>query len=110
MVFLPPCTGSNRPLPESAFQSANVQISDYQRTECPSDSHRGLWGAMVALQFITFVGYAVHAGMAWAVWKGLKEHEKGIRSGQIVELVDEDEKRRREEEARKRWRDMQGDL
>jgi len=110
VVFLPPCTGKNAPVSASALNHTDVQISAYQRTECPSGGHRGVWAAMVAFQFITFVGYTVHFLIAMAVWRGLKEYDAGVRAGQVIELEDEEEKRRREEEARKRWREMQGNL
>lgn len=106
IVFLPPCVGGNSPLPAEAFEDPNVRISGYQRTECPSGSHRGIWGAMIALQFVSFLGYSLHATMAWWVMHGLKRRDRDIASGDLVEMVDEDEKARREEEARRRWREM----
>lgn len=105
VVFLPPCVGDQTPQSASSLDDG-TQISGYQRTECPSGNNRGIWGTMVALQFISFVGYTIHAAMAWWVWKGLREHDLAVRSGTVIELVDEDEKRRREEEARRRWREM----
>lgn len=105
VVFLPPCVGGNAPLSGGSV-GRDDDINGYQRTECPRGNNRGIWGTMVALQFITFIGYSVHAAMAWWVWRGLKEHDQAVRSGNAVELVDEDEKRRREEEARRRWREM----
>ncbi|KAK5070796.1 hypothetical protein LTR64_007427 [Lithohypha guttulata] len=106
IVFLPPCVGADRPVPAEALENPSVTISGYQRTECPSNDRRGLWGIMVALQFVSFAGYAVHAAMAWAVWRGLKKRDRDIRSGNLVEMVDEVEKARREEDARQRWREM----
>lgn len=40
---------------------------------------------------------------------GVKRRERDIASGDLVEMEDPEEKRKREEEARKRWREM-GDL
>jgi len=77
VVFLPPCTGGSAP---DANANANVQISTYQRTECPGGGNKGVWATMVALQFISFVGYMVHFLMAAAVWKGLREYDEGGRS------------------------------
>lgn len=65
---------------------------------------------MIALQFISGLGYFIHAAMAWHVRSGLKKYNAAINSGSIVELVDEDVKREREEEARRRWRAMGGGL
>ncbi|KAK5940324.1 hypothetical protein PMZ80_007744 [Knufia obscura] len=112
VVFIPPCTHlrAGDGSPEDTSTIGDAGVSTYQNTECPTGSRRGVWAAMVALQFVSAIGYAVHAAMGWRVWRGLKEHETGIRSGDIVEMVDEEEKRRREEEARKRWREMQGNL
>ena len=108
VAFLPPCVGSNVPLPASAFDNAsnNVHISGYQRTECPSGNNRGIWGTIIALQFITFVGYTLHMAMALRVKTQHKKREIAIASGDLVEMVDEDAKRRREEDARERWREM----
>lgn len=114
IVFLPPCVSGNAVANSSSFGAGNggngqgqtTHIPGYQKTECPAGSHRGVWAAMVALQLLSSIGYAVHAAMAWRVDKGLKEHRKALASGDIVELVDEETKREREEEARRRWREQ----
>lgn len=102
--------GGNTPLPASVFEQDetrdHVHISGYQRTECPSGNHRGLWAAMIALQFLTSIGYAVHAAMALKVKLSAQRRDKAIASGELVEIVDENVKRQREEEARQRWREM----
>lgn len=56
---------------------------------------------MVVLQFTNFVGYMTHAVTAFWAWRGIQEHDRAIRSGDLAEMVGEDEKRRREEKARK---------
>ena len=105
IVFLPPCVGDNTP-PSAKALGSGVQLSGYQRTECPSGNNRGLWAVMVVLQFLTGIGYALHAAMAWSVRSAVQQRDQAIASGDLVEMVDEEEKRRREEEARQRWREM----
>lgn len=57
---------------------------------------------MVALQFVSAVLYAAHAAMAWRVKGSLKAREERIAQG--LEMVNEEEKQRRESEARERWK------
>ncbi len=85
VAFIPPCAdlGSWGPGPEGRLSS----VSGYQRTECPPGSKQGVWGAMVALQFVTGVGYATHFAMAWWVRRQIGRYETGLRSGDIVELA-----------------------
>lgn len=61
---------------------------------------------MIALQFLTSIGYATHAAMAMRVRIQARKRERAITSGELVEIVDEEVKRQREEEARQRWREM----
>ncbi|KAJ9652904.1 hypothetical protein H2198_007857 [Neophaeococcomyces mojaviensis] len=99
VIFLPPCAAGN-----ATYES--TLHSGYQRTECPQGSKRGIWAAMIALQFISAIGYAVHAAMAWVVRRNKKRWDKGVREGTVMDVVDEETKRKREEEARRRWREL----
>ena len=108
IVFLPPCVGGNHPLPGSAFEKPGTasRINQYQRTECPSGNNRGIWGTMIALQFVSAIGYALHFAMALRVHRGISRRDRRIKSGDLVEMVDPVEKAKRDEEARRRWREM----
>lgn len=63
IVFLPPCVRGNSR--GRGFGSSDEGA--YAATECPFGSRRDVWGAMVALQFLSAVLYSVHFGMAWYV-------------------------------------------
>jgi len=57
---------------------------------------------MVALQFVSAVLYALVATMAWRVKRALEAREQRIAAG--IEMVSQEEKERRESEARERWK------
>ncbi|OAP63326.1 hypothetical protein AYL99_02553 [Fonsecaea erecta] len=82
----------------------NHSHGSLQRNECPSATggSEGIWDAMVALQFISAVLYGLVAVMAWKVRKVVEARDERIAQG--VEMVSEEEKQRRESEARERWK------
>lgn len=96
VVFLPPCAGAD----------AFTTLRGYGGTECPVGSDRGVWAGMVALQFASALGYALHFAMAWKVRGVVKRQERMEREGIVMVVVDEEEKAKREEEARRRWREI----
>ncbi|EXJ87829.1 hypothetical protein A1O1_04756 [Capronia coronata CBS 617.96] len=75
-----------------------------QRNECPAGTggRADIWDAMVALQLVSALMYAAVAAMAWKVNRVLEARDERIAAG--VELVSQEEKERRESEARERWR------
>jgi len=75
-----------------------------QRNECPSGTggNAGIWDVMVALQFISAVLYGAVAAMAWKVKEFVETREERIAQG--MEMLSEEEKTRRESEARERWK------
>ena len=77
------------------------------RNECPSGTggNAGVWGAMVAFQLVSAVLYGFVAAMAWRVRRALRAKDDRIAQG--VEMVSQEEKERRESEARERWRYLQ---
>ena len=60
---------------------------------------------MVALQFISAVLYGAVAAMAWRVKQAVESRDERIAQG--LEMVSEEEKTRRESEARERWKYLQ---
>lgn len=56
----------------------------------------------MALQFISAVLYGMVAAMAWKVKQALEAKDERIAQG--IEMVSEEEKQRRESEARERWK------
>ena len=77
------------------------------RNECPSGTGglAGVWDAMVALQLVSAVLYGLMAAMAWRVRRALHAKDERIAAG--MEMVSQEEKERRESEARERWRYLQ---
>jgi hypothetical protein len=75
-----------------------------QRNECPSGTggNGSIWDVMVALQFISAVLYGLVAAMAWKVKQFLEARDERIAEG--TEMVSQEEKERRESEARERWK------
>ncbi|EXJ56883.1 hypothetical protein A1O7_07227 [Cladophialophora yegresii CBS 114405] len=75
-----------------------------QRNECPSRTggNEGIWDVMVALQFVSAVLYALVAAMAWKVKRVLESRDERIAQG--TEMMSQEEKERRESEARERWK------
>lgn len=59
----------------------------------------GVWVTMVFFSFVSAVGYALHAGMAWMVRRRLAWKE---REG-VLEIVDPDEEEARKAKARELW-------
>jgi hypothetical protein len=57
---------------------------------------------MVALQMLSAVLYGTVAGMAWKVKMSIESRDERIQQG--IEMVSEEEKTRRESEARERWK------
>ena len=57
---------------------------------------------MVALLFVSGVLYTIHAAMAWTVKRSLEKKDRRIEAG--TEMVSQEEKERRENEARERWK------
>ncbi|KAG9774442.1 hypothetical protein KCU88_g5433, partial [Aureobasidium melanogenum] len=94
LVFIGSCAG----------RSGNNNKGSLQRDECPAGTggKAGIWDAMVALQLVSAVMYAAMAVMAWKVKSVLEARDQRIAAG--VELVSQEEKERRESEARERWR------
>ncbi|KIY03469.1 uncharacterized protein Z520_00160 [Fonsecaea multimorphosa CBS 102226] len=82
----------------------NHSHGSLQRNECPSATggNGDIWDVMVALQFISAVLYGLVAAMAWRVKKAVEARDERIAQG--VEMVSEEEKQRRESEARERWK------
>lgn len=78
-----------------------------QRYECPSGTggNSKVWDAMVALQFLSAILYACTSAMAWKVKRALESRDGRIAAG--LEMVTQEEKERRESEARERWRYLQ---
>lgn len=78
-----------------------------QRDECPSGAggNASVWDAMVALQLVSAVLYGLVAAMAWKVKRALESKDERIAAG--IEMVSQEEKDRRESEARERWRYLQ---
>ena len=78
-----------------------------QRNECPSGTggNQTVWDVMVALQFVSAVLYAIMSAMAWRVKRALEAKDERIAAG--LEMVSQEEKERRESEARERWRHLQ---
>jgi len=91
IIFLAACVGHN-------------SGGSLQRDECPSATGglRSVWAVMVALQFVSAVLYAAVAAMAWRVKRALADKDERIAAG--LEMVTQEEKERRESEARERWR------
>ena len=84
----------------------NDSHSSLQRNECPSGTggNKSIWDVMVALQFISAVLYGMVAAMAWKVKQVLENREERIAQG--TEMVSQEEKERRESEARERWKHL----
>ena len=61
-----------------------------------------VWDVMVALQFVSAVLYGSVAAMAWKVKGFVETREERIAQG--VEMLSEEDKTRRESEARERWK------
>jgi len=82
----------------------NHSNGSLQRNECPSGTGgtKGIWDVMVALQFISAVLYGMVAAMAWKVKQVVEARDDRIAQG--VEMVSEEDKQRRESEARERWK------
>ncbi|KAK4944260.1 hypothetical protein LTR10_016373 [Elasticomyces elasticus] len=95
VVFLGSCVGNHDPHGSLA------------RNECPSGTggNGGVWDAMVALQLVSAVLYGLVAAMAWRVRRAIRAKDDRIAQG--VEMVSQEEKERRESEARERWRYLQ---
>ncbi len=82
----------------------NHSKGSLQRNECPSGTggNKSGWDFMVSLQFFSAVLYAAHAAMAWRVKQSLEARDQRIAAG--IEMVSEEEKLRRESQARERWK------
>jgi len=91
IIFLAACVGNN-------------SHGSMQRNECPAATGglSSVWDVMVALQFVSAVLYAVVVAMAWRVKRALADKDERIARG--LEMVTQEEKERRESEARERWR------
>lgn len=79
------------------------QVSELHKNECPTVPTQTTWDAMVALQLLSGLLYAVHAAMATRVHLYHKKKAQAIADGTLVEEVDLEAKTRREQEARDRW-------
>jgi len=82
----------------------NHSQGSLQRNECPSGTggNESIWDVMVALQFVSAVLYGSVAAMAWKVKIMLEKRDQRIAEG--TEMVSQEEKERRESEARERWK------
>ncbi|OAL36138.1 hypothetical protein AYO20_04552 [Fonsecaea nubica] len=82
----------------------NHSHGSLQRNECPAATggNEDIWDVMVALQFVSAVLYGAVAAMAWKVRTVVEARDERIAQG--VEMVSEEEKQRRESEARERWK------
>ncbi|KAL9112131.1 MAG: hypothetical protein Q9227_003508 [Pyrenula ochraceoflavens] len=67
---------------------------------------KGIWGAVVAFAWLSFVGYTLHAYMAWVVWGWMKRRPRDEHGMVIDPNMDPAKKARREALARERWRKM----
>lgn len=86
-----------------------------QSTECWRGFHgdpnaggprKSVWIAVVLFSWISFMGYAIHAHMAWMVRKWMAARPKD-EHGIVMEegyALDPVQKARREQEARERWK------
>ncbi|KIX03077.1 uncharacterized protein Z518_06627 [Rhinocladiella mackenziei CBS 650.93] len=91
VLFLGACVGNN-------------SRGSLQRSECPGATGglARIWDIMVALQLVSAVLYGLVAAMAWTVKRALEAREQRIATGE--EMVSQEEKERRESEARERWK------
>lgn len=91
------CFGSYNP---------NHPSNELQKNDCYSSSSGTTWDINVALQLVSFVGYAFHFAMAMKVLRFHKKRDRAIEDGTLVEEIDLEAKARREAEARKRWQSI----
>ncbi len=87
--------------------SASSVPGGLRRAECPQGTpggpvhgvSKGVWDVMLAFQFFSIAGYALHGAMAWKVHRVLRlRKERGE-----VEAVDPDEEEKRRQKARDLW-------